>query len=168
MPRCARRNARDFVHAVLEVVPSGLRDLDVLTRQLCAALAQDVEKHEEIPEAAVEDAVEIASVVTAQLAKCPFDLGAVRERKRGRIHGETVQSVDLDIERRRCIGTELVQELRNGLVTFGIPVVHGLRRRHQVPPLRPIWSVSNAHVRQMQSEPHVVAQAPRRSLPEAP
>ena len=69
------------VHAVLEVCPALLGDLDVTLRELASVLAKHVQEDDQIPRAPIQDPVELTSVVAAQFTKLAFDLRGVRERQ---------------------------------------------------------------------------------------
>jgi hypothetical protein len=62
------------VHPSLEVGPALLGDGDVGLRELAGVFAQHVQQDDEVLRAAVEDAVELRSVVAAQLAQWAADL----------------------------------------------------------------------------------------------
>lgn len=62
------------VHALLGVGPPLPGDLDLSLRELARVLAEHVKQDDEVRRAPIQDSVELASVVAAELAQLTFDL----------------------------------------------------------------------------------------------
>ena len=82
-------------HLSLEVSPASLGEFDISSGHGATVLAEDVEQHEEIVRAPVEDPIEHATAMTPKLTEAGFDLRGLRERKRRCVVWEAVHFVDL-------------------------------------------------------------------------
>jgi len=80
--RRARRAAARGIHPRLEIVPPLSSDLFVRLRNSPRSLAEDVQQDEKVLGTPVEDSVQLAAVVAAELAQLTFDLRTVWKRKR--------------------------------------------------------------------------------------
>lgn len=127
MARRTRRSTRMFVHPPDEVVPASLGDSDVFGRHLAGPLLEEVQKHEEIPRAPVEDSIQVIPEVAPQLAELAFDLARVREAQ---VPTEHAKSTDLVVDCRLDLRRQPVNRFVNRLRPIRSPVVDD-RPSHQ-------------------------------------
>ncbi len=120
---CAWRPPLFRVHALFEVGPALLGDLDLVARELPRVLAEHLQENDEISRAPVQDPVELASVVTAKFSQLTLYLRGVRERQVRIGPREHVETVDLEVD--RCLPiriAERLDELVDRLGPVGGPV----------------------------------------------
>jgi hypothetical protein len=109
-----------FVHASREVVPSRLRDSDVLVRNRARPLRKELQEHEHIPRPTVEDPIQVVAEVAAQLPEFALDLARVRKSEPRSEQAESLDLVvygDLDFRRKG------VDRIVYRLCSIGLPVV---------------------------------------------
>jgi hypothetical protein len=130
MPGCARRTAALRIHPRFEVAPSVGGDLYFAPGNLARVLPEDVQEHDEVPGPAVEDPVELRSVMASELAKLTFDLRAMRKGQVRPSRCEQVQPVDLIVEDYLLLGAQSLDESVDRLGTILRPIVNRLQVRH--------------------------------------
>lgn len=79
MPGCPRRSPGRLVHPDLEVLETLLGQRDFAARHSACPFLEGVEQNKEVGRAAVQDPIEVAAKVAAQLAELALDLARVRE-----------------------------------------------------------------------------------------
>jgi hypothetical protein len=100
--RSTRRAPRALIHPALKVIPSGFRGPDLGLGKRAGVLDEEVQQDEQVPRAAVEDAVEIATEMAAQFPDLALDLAGIWESEAGTEQAKTLDLVvDHDLNPRR-------------------------------------------------------------------
>jgi hypothetical protein len=85
-----------------------------------------MEEYEQVPRPLVQDPIQVSPVVTPQFSELAVDMGAVRERERRIVVGDSVQQADLEVDFLLPLRRQAVHEVVDRLPAVRVPVVHGL------------------------------------------
>lgn len=84
------------VHPRTEIAPPDLGDRDVFVGNGAAVLLKDVEQHEQIDRAPVQDSIEVATTVATQFAQLATHLRAMGKGQRWVAGGQSIQQINFD------------------------------------------------------------------------
>jgi hypothetical protein len=136
MPSRSRWSPGTFVHSAREIVPAGLRDPDVGRRNGRGVLRKEVEEHEQILGASVEDSVEVSTEVASKLPKLALDLARIGKAK---VRAEQPESLDLVVDDDLHLWWQPVDRVIDRLRSVGRAVVDDRPRHYAVPSMEGLW-----------------------------
>lgn len=116
------------IHSLLEVIPTITGDLLVGFGNSARGLPNDVQQHEEVLRASVQDSVELAPIMATKLTQLTFDLRGMGKREWRIVRFEHVKALDLVIEGSLTPWVQPVDEICDRLRTIRRAVIDSLHR----------------------------------------
>ncbi len=105
------------VHASLEVPPTLVSDVDLALSDLGGALRKDMQQDDESPRSTVQHAIQLSTVMAAQLAQLPLHLRGMRKQEMRHRVAQQIQAAELPLDRGLSLIVQGVYELAHRLAT---------------------------------------------------
>src|ERR1035437_1135943 len=121
MTRGSRRQPDGCIHSRLIVGPPPVRYFDLGLRQAANALVQEMEEHEDVARASVEDPIVRSPGVGSKLAQLAGNLARPRIGER---RAELDETEDMDADRDLVVLAQPEDRLHDRLSTVDVSVVH--------------------------------------------